>query len=128
MIHCIHDCAVAEFCPAENVTANRTTFIWLNTPAGINATFRCPNNPRHSVTRRCMACMRAAIWQDFDQQGCGVLSVQLEGVINSSVSVGQLLIDVMISVEPPANKTPEACLQVIPNLIEFVLIRMYTQK
>ena len=93
-----------RFCHAENITVSNITFIWLNTPAGTNATFRCPNTPSHSVTRRCMACM---IWQDFDRQGCEVLDLSslLEEIINSSVSVGQLLFQWI----PLANKTTEAC-------------------
>lgn len=78
--------AEVGFCPAENNTSNGTEFIWLRTPIGTNATFRCPNNQSFSVTRACMACTGGGVWQTFDQQGCGVLTNQLDAILASSVS------------------------------------------
>ena len=78
--------AEIRFCRAENITSNGTKYVWLRTPTGTNATFRCPNNQSFLVTRACMACTGGGVWQDFHRRGCGVLTGQLDEILASSVS------------------------------------------
>lgn len=58
--------------------------IWPETPSDTNFTYICPNNRNFSITR---VCSSEATWQDFDQQGCGILAQQLENVTRASTNV-----------------------------------------
>ena len=73
----------SEFCPAETAVVNGIEYLWPNTSAGTNANFTCPNNPRFSVTRNCSV---SGNWQNFDQQGCGILTDQLRTILSSLLS------------------------------------------
>ena len=53
--------------------------MWPQILGGETATFTCPLSPEFTVTR---SCQFGGAWLSFDEDGCGVVSGQLERVEN----------------------------------------------
>ena len=67
-------------CVAENVTSQSgTTYIWPQIFGRESATFTCPLSPEFTVTR---SCQFGGVWQQFDEDGCGVVNGQLTRLEN----------------------------------------------
>ena len=76
------------FCDAEKVSsASGTNFIWLNTPAGTNATFSCAFSRNNDTVYR--FCTFGGEWQPFDETGCGVVLGELNKFNSSFANVRQ---------------------------------------
>lgn len=68
-------------CAAENVTTQSgTPYIWPQILGGETAIFTCPLSPDFTVTR---SCVFGGVWQQFDEDGCGVVDGQLIGLENT---------------------------------------------
>ena len=59
-------------------------FNWPETPRNSTAIYTCPNNPDFSVTRECNA---EGVWQNFDEQRCGMLAEELEMITMTTQDV-----------------------------------------
>ena len=59
-------------------------FDWPETPRNSIAVYTCPNNLHFSVSRECSA---EGVWQNFNEQGCGMLTEELEMITTTTQNV-----------------------------------------
>lgn len=59
-------------------------FTWQEVSRNTRIYHQCPNNNKYSVSRLCNS---EGKWEEFDQNGCGVLDDQLDDLINSNVKL-----------------------------------------
>lgn len=80
-------------CGNEEIFSKGITYDWPATPSGSTVTFTCPNNPTYSVSRECGI---GGIWQDFDQDACGVLTEELNNLLMTQVSGLEIIHSMLI--------------------------------
>ena len=69
-------------CGNEEIFSNGITYNWPMTPSGSSASFSCPNNPTYTVNRECSV---EGLWQDFDLDACGLLTEELNNLLDTKV-------------------------------------------
>lgn len=78
-----HVSQISGMCYSEEIFSKGVTYDWPATCSGSSVTFTCPNNPIYSASRECSV---EGIWQDFDQDACGVLTEELKNLLTTQVS------------------------------------------
>ena len=75
----------AELCDAETIpTLSGTTYYWPETFVGEVAIFTCPLSSGFTATRNCSF---GGVWQSFNEEACGVVNKQLNGLNSSFTNV-----------------------------------------